>query len=192
MFDTDKYTKGLIDFYINFFNKYRYVGNILEIGVLNGGFLDWLLARNQFKKIIGIDIEKPKRDLSDFTFIKCNQRDADGLRKIAEEHGPFDVIIDDGSHNGNETVNCFNTLWGYTRGVYFIEDWDVAHLWPGIPGPGDMITTISNIIQQIPSLEAKEMMTFYKKVADAGEKENPGKYLMSVFYLIKNYPQGSI
>jgi hypothetical protein len=42
--------------------------------------------------------------------------------------GPFGLIVDDASHDGNLTVRSFGLLWPLVQpgGYYVIEDWTVA------------------------------------------------------------------
>jgi hypothetical protein len=50
-FDTDKYEHGFIDFYEPYFNNLQDVQNILEIGVYNGGSLQYLSSKFPNAKI---------------------------------------------------------------------------------------------------------------------------------------------
>ncbi|HEY6398131.1 MAG TPA: hypothetical protein VIX82_11820, partial [Solirubrobacteraceae bacterium] len=68
--------------------------------------------------------------------------DADFVRRVVESHGPFDIVIDDGSHIGREVIASFELLWDSVRpgGFYVIEDLSLAYHgdWeggpPGTPG----------------------------------------------------------
>jgi len=54
---------------------------------------------------------------------------------MAERYGPFDVVIDDGSHVNEHVRTSFRTLFPYLRdgGVYAIEDLWTAYC-PGYGG----------------------------------------------------------
>lgn len=54
----------------------------------------------------------------------CDQSDHAQLRKFASEHGPFDIIIDDGSHLVNHQIISLFALFDFVRpgGYYLIED----------------------------------------------------------------------
>lgn len=113
---------------------------ILEIGIDQGYSLKYWehYFRHPDTRIIGIDINIPKEKYSKkVTMHQCDQNDRNGLLKIAEKYGPFNIIIDDGSHLKKETENCFKVLWDYVvpGGHYIIEDW--------IPWAGEVIKYIS-------------------------------------------------
>lgn len=92
---------------------------MLELGIDYGGSLlfwsDFFLHPST--RIIGLDINLP----SGITFprrvtiAQCDQNDSVALKKIAEQYGPFDIIIDDASHWKKETENSFNTLMQYVK-----------------------------------------------------------------------------
>lgn len=98
---------------------------ILEIGIQNGFSLktweDYFLN----SKIYGIDI----KDCSNFdsdrikTFI-CDQTDLDKLKEINNNNGPFDIIIDDGSHRSKDMKKTFDFLFPLLNknGIYVVED----------------------------------------------------------------------
>jgi hypothetical protein len=63
------------------------------------------------------------------------QNDAEQISRIlATEFGdqPLDLIIDDASHEYDNSKACFEEYFGYLRpgGKYVIEDWGWLH-WPG-------------------------------------------------------------
>jgi len=102
---------------------------ILEIGVYNGGSL--YMWRNFFEKaekIIGIDIDpycKRWTDRDENIFVEIgDQCDTEFLKYVNDEYGPFDIIIDDGGHENNQTITSFKTLFPLlnNEGMYVIED----------------------------------------------------------------------
>jgi len=102
---------------------------LLEIGVYNGGSL--YMWRNFFEKaekIVGIDIDPYCRrwqDRDENIFVEIgDQSDAEFLRHVNDEYGPFDIIIDDGGHENNQTIQSFKTLFPLlcNEGIYVIED----------------------------------------------------------------------
>ena len=104
--------------------------SFVEIGVFHGkSILAW---REYFShaKIYGIDISKDslnKINGIDNVFpIQANQENREQLLSFAEEHGPFDVIIDDGGHSNKQQQISFACLFPYVAsgGIYIIEDLD--------------------------------------------------------------------
>lgn len=105
---------------------------ILEIGV--GGYADddrggqslevW---RDYFEKgeVTGIDIQKKTMDLGErVKILQGSQVDADFLEKLVADRGPFDIIIDDGSHRNEHIVASYKLLFPTLApgGVYVAED----------------------------------------------------------------------
>jgi hypothetical protein len=130
-YDTDKFETGMIDFYEQLFRSLKDKPvKFLEIGVSHGGSLQYFSDFFKNGQIFGIDIIGPTLPLKDNAqFMLMDQNDKCGLKKFAEEKGPFDVIVDDASHRRKETSNCFEVLWKYVKpnGVYVIEDWGAGY-----------------------------------------------------------------
>ena len=109
---------------------------VLEIGV--GGYGDedrggeslatW---RDYFPKarIIGLDIQKKVLDFGPrVRIVQGSQVDADFLAQIVAEEGPFDLIIDDGSHQNEHVIESFKILFPTLApgGTYVVEDTQTA------------------------------------------------------------------
>ncbi|MBT6311855.1 MAG: hypothetical protein HOJ21_01500 [Alphaproteobacteria bacterium] len=97
---------------------------------------DWLPGA----EIYGLDIH----DFSAFQHDRCqtfqvDQTDPAALQAFAAEHGPFDVIIDDGAHLSDAQQISFFALWPTLKpgGFYFIED---LHFQPPTE-PADAVKT---------------------------------------------------
>jgi hypothetical protein len=108
---------------------------ILEIGVLGGASLR--LWKRYFTLIVGIDIlpECIKFDApADGIRVRIgNQTDARFLKRVVEEFGPFDLIIDDGSHHSSHIIASFNHLYAdglKESGIYFVEDLHASYWHP--------------------------------------------------------------
>jgi SAM-dependent methyltransferase len=112
---------------------------ILEIGVLGGASLR--LWKRYFSHpgtiIVGIDIlpECIKFDApADGIRVRIgDQTDARFLNRVVEEFGPFDLIIDDGSHHSSHVIATFNHLYAdglKESGIYFVEDLHAGYWHP--------------------------------------------------------------
>jgi hypothetical protein len=60
---------------------------------------------------------------ADVTFV-IDQGDEGALRRLARDTGPYDVIVDDGSHLASHQVGSLRALWPALApgGAYFLED----------------------------------------------------------------------
>jgi len=104
---------------------------ILEIGVLNGSSLK--LWKRYFSHpetlIVGVDILEACRvydaPAEGIRVRIGSQADPAFLAEVVREFGPFDLIIDDGSHHSSHMIASFNHLFldGLRDdGIYFVED----------------------------------------------------------------------
>lgn len=122
---------------------------LLEIGV--GGFASPRLGGASLRmwadyfpqgRIVGIDIAEKRLDLGPrIAILRGAQDDPAFLARVVAEHGPFDIVVDDGSHRPRHVVASFAALFPTLadRGLYVIEDVQTA-FWPkfgGTPQGGD-------------------------------------------------------
>jgi len=127
---TDKYWKHNYTHYYDSYMSglYNKPIKILEIGVLRGFSL--LLWKEAFPKaqIFGLDIKdlsgcKNLRKNKDIKLFVGNQGNTKFLRTVGKS-GPYDLIIDDGSHVPTDQLISFCNLWPHIAkgGVYVVED----------------------------------------------------------------------
>lgn len=148
-YGTDKF--GYHDYTPNYYRLFKHLKNkpikLLEIGV--GGYQDvdrggeslevW---RDFFTKatIVGIDIQKKELDLGPRVLIEQgSQVDSGFLADLVRDHGPFDIIIDDGSHRNEHVVQSFELLFPTLAkgGIYVVEDVQTA-FFPRFGGSADL------------------------------------------------------
>lgn len=111
---------------------------MLEIGV--GGYADpfaggasaqlWSNLLSEWS-IIAIDVSHKELTWPDrVTFARADQNDPGQLQQIGEKYGPFDVIIDDGSHINQHVRTSLSSLFPYLTesGFYVIEDVQTSYL----------------------------------------------------------------
>jgi hypothetical protein len=87
-------------------------------------------------KIVGIDITRKTLALDPrITTLVGSQDDPAFLKRLTDEHGPFDIIIDDGSHVPQHVAASFYGLFPRlaARGLYVIEDVQTT-FWPKFGG----------------------------------------------------------
>jgi 23S rRNA U2552 (ribose-2'-O)-methylase RlmE/FtsJ len=108
---------------------------ILEIGVYKGASIQaWKQFFGEESVIVGIDINP---DCAQFDAIKegihvriGSQSDTQFLKKLSNEFGLFDIIIDDGSHRTDHVIATFNYAFLHCLaedGIYFIEDLNTSY-----------------------------------------------------------------
>ncbi|MDP9094133.1 MAG: class I SAM-dependent methyltransferase [Actinomycetota bacterium] len=126
---------SILDKWIHYFPIYtkhldRFRGRpvrVLEIGVYRGGGLSMLAHYlGPSARLVGLDVDEAAvRAVHDrFPVILGDQEDPAVLRKLSDEHGPFDVIIDDGGHTMQQQIVTIETLFPLLQdgGVFLVED----------------------------------------------------------------------
>jgi hypothetical protein len=124
---------------------------LLEIGVggygwrcAGGASLAMWAAYFARGSIVSIDIADKNLDLgSRVTIHRGSQTDANFIGALCDQHGPFDIVIDDGSHVPAHVARSFELLFPRLadRGLYVIEDVQTA-FWPSFGGALDGAETM--------------------------------------------------
>ncbi len=125
--------------YQTFFQKF--VGSdvkILEIGVNMGGSLQmWKDYFGEKATVVGVDINPDCKQFEEENIHICigSQADRDFLLSVSEQWGPFDIVVDDGSHVSSHQILTFETLFPLLNenGVFICEDCQCCYL-PGYGG----------------------------------------------------------
>ncbi len=92
-------------------------------------------------RICGLDIVDKRAHEEDRIAIAVgSQTDQELLRRLSRDHGPFDIVIDDGSHENPDVIRTFLALFPLLaqNGIYAVEDTQTAY-WREFGGspPGD-------------------------------------------------------
>jgi hypothetical protein len=110
---------------------------LLEIGV--GGYADPDLGGESLRMwkeffpqahIIGVDIHDKARLAEDrITILQGDQSDPAFLHDLAARFGPFDIVVDDGSHICGHVIASFQGLFPHLTdgGIYAIEDLQTSY-----------------------------------------------------------------
>jgi 23S rRNA U2552 (ribose-2'-O)-methylase RlmE/FtsJ len=114
-------------FYERFFEKWRLKKlRILEVGVFNGASLRTWARYFPQAEIIGADINfRAKRHEAERIKIEIlDQANVQNLVDIGLKHGPFDIVIEDGSHMWEHQTTTLKTLFPFVKpgGLYVVED----------------------------------------------------------------------
>ena len=110
---------------------------ILEIGI--GGYANVRrggASLRMWKKyfplahVIGLDIQDKTQFAEErITILQGDQGDRAFLEDLATRYGPFDVVIDDGSHRCEHVIASFEALFPHVRddGIYVVEDLQTSY-----------------------------------------------------------------
>lgn len=119
---------------------------ILEIGVggndsktLGGASLRMWKSYFRRGSIYGIDIyDKSALEEKRIKIFQGDQSDEVFLKSVGEEVGPFDIIVDDGSHFNEHIITSFKTLFPYLKmgGIYVVEDLQTSY-WESFGGSSE-------------------------------------------------------
>jgi hypothetical protein len=149
---------------------------ILEIGV--GGYEDprrggaslrmWKAYFPQ-ARIIGLDItDKSPHDEERIRTVVGSQDDERFLRALSAEEGPFDIVIDDGSHQNRHVIRSFEILFPLLaeRGFYAVEDTQTAYWreFGGAPAEDRLAPTSMNYFKAL--ADALNYREFHPRPAD--------------------------
>jgi hypothetical protein len=145
---------------------------VLEIGiggwdVAKAGGASLRMWQRYFRRglVCGLDLhDKPKVVGPRLRALRADQSDRAALRRIGDALGPFDIIIDDGSHINEHVQVSFETLLPYVRdgGYYVIEDVNTSY-WPGFGGVAGRTrsgsTTMGLVVELLDGLHHREADT---------------------------------
>ncbi len=152
-------TATMLRHYLDFFLPHS-IDNMIELGIWQGGSPLFFGLTTDIKKIVALDQIRPDPAPADASpelgmfyrnpavielierhrlgtrvrpYFGYQQDDRAGLETIiADEFGdaPLDLVIDDASHQYEQTRRSFEILFPRLRqgGLYIIEDWQWAHM----------------------------------------------------------------
>jgi len=133
--NTTKWDGHQIEVYDLFFDDLRdKPQSLIEIGLKNGESLRYWqeFFHHPDTKIVGLDwiIRRVVKRAGDrFTFEFGDQNNPTLLKYLAEKHGPFSIVIDDGAHTAKQTKNTWDAFWPQLQlgGWYVVEDISEPH-----------------------------------------------------------------
>ena len=129
---------------------------LLEIGV--GGYTDPRAGGSSLRmwaeyfpyaRIVGLDLSAKQLDISPrVTIVQGSQTDHDLLSSINERHGPFDIVIDDGSHVVSHMIDSLRYIYPMqpAGSTYVVEDTQTSFGAPtgGNPAGDETIFTLAH------------------------------------------------
>jgi cyclopropane fatty-acyl-phospholipid synthase-like methyltransferase len=134
-YGTDKASKNhnYLNFYERFLAPLRFVSGVrlLELGVFEGASVKMWEEYFPEAKIIGADNDRAKLKYATARIVMeyADQSDVADLIRLSQAHGPFDVVIDDGSHIWDHQIASLRYLYPFvkTGGYYILEDIDTSY-----------------------------------------------------------------
>ena len=133
-YGTDKASNhhDFLHFYERFFDPLRNQPvTLLEVGVYQGGSIRTWEEYFASGRIVGIDIDPATRRFasSRITIEMADQSNIQDLVGIGVRFGPFDVVIDDGSHLWDHQILTLQYMYPFLRpgGYYVLEDIDTSY-----------------------------------------------------------------
>lgn len=128
-FGTDKAssTHDYLRFYERYFQPIRSRPiTLLEVGVLDGASLAVWEAYFPAASIIGADINPATQRFarSRVAIEILDQSNLEQLVRLGRTRGPFDIVIEDGSHLWEHQITTLRTLFSFVQpgGIYIVED----------------------------------------------------------------------
>jgi hypothetical protein len=128
-YGTDKSTLGhnYLGFYERFLAPRRdNIRSVLEIGVFKGQSVAMWADYFPNAKVVGLDINASAAQYAAgrIEIELADQSNSPDLERVASKHGPFDLIVDDGSHEWPHQIISLKTLFPHVRsdGFYILED----------------------------------------------------------------------
>jgi len=155
------------DIYARHFGSYRDRPiKMLEIGVFRGGSLRmWKEYFHSDSTIVGIDIDpacKAHEIADKNVHVRIgSQADPAFLNEVCKEFGPFDIILDDGSHKTHHQIVSFGALFQdalIDGGCYMVEDMHTNYWLKHVDSPETFIEVSKHIVDMIhePYFDRKE------------------------------------
>jgi hypothetical protein len=165
-YKTDKSSKGhnYCPTYERFLKHRRAEGlKILEIGAFRGGSLRMWQDYFKYGSVQGADFNSKTKTHTKIPIEIGNQGDVEFLHKLGKM-GPWDVIIDDGSHQWDHQILFYETMWQYLKpgGLMAIEDLHTSYIerykTPSTVQPAQFFTAVAKeLTHQHPTCNPKEM-----------------------------------
>ncbi|MCH8334791.1 MAG: class I SAM-dependent methyltransferase [Proteobacteria bacterium] len=155
------------DIYTRYFERHRDRPiTMLEIGVFRGGSLRmWKEYFHPDSTIVGIDIDKScqAHEIADQNvFVRIgSQADPGFLAEVNGEFGPFDIILDDGSHKTHHQIISFGALFRSALrdgGHYMVEDVHTNYWIKHVDSPETFIELSKQMVDMLhePYFDRKE------------------------------------
>ncbi|MEA2150685.1 MAG: hypothetical protein QOD69_2515 [Solirubrobacteraceae bacterium] len=136
-------------------DRRREVRRVLEFGIEEGGSLRMWRDFFPSAEIVGVDIvaDRTRHAGDRITVLIGDQTDPDVIAQ-AVAPGPLDLVVDDGSHQGDDQVRSLLAVWPHVApgGLYVIEDIHTSYLEKYAMGwrrPGSMVERLKDLLDDV-------------------------------------------
>lgn len=165
IYKSDKWGKHYYtQHYSKHFRRFKFKRvKLLEIGAggyhypdIGGNSLRMWKRYFPFGRIYSLDIyDKSFFEERRIKIFQGSQTDVNILKKIIDQIGESDIIIDDGSHINEHVIKTFEVLYPSLKngGIYVIEDTETSY-WPDYGGDSEYLDNPSTL------------MNYFKKLTD--------------------------
>jgi hypothetical protein len=128
--------QGYLEFYARFFEALRNARiSLLVIGVGSGQSLRMWQEYFRAATIVGVDADPAavRHEGGRVRIELGDQSQIADFTRIARKHGPFDIVVDDGSHLRQHRITTLQNLYPSVRdgGFYVLEDLHTGYRDPG-------------------------------------------------------------
>jgi hypothetical protein len=150
-------------FYERFFEPLRQAPiKMLEVGVFQGASLKMWERYFPNASIVGADINRDaQRFVTERTSIEIvDQSNLQDLVDLGMKHGPFDIIIEDGSHLWEHQITTLRTLFPFLKqGGYYVAE--------------DLQTNFGNLVANYQGVGSISCVEYLKRLVDfrVGDEE---------------------
>ena len=145
----------------------------MEIGIKTGASLQMWNSYFSKATIVGIDILPGCRTweskLQRTKVCIGDQTDRAFLNKVGKDHGPFDIILDDGGHTMLQQQISFMELWRFVKpgGCYIIEDLHTCYAKTHMDSSRTTLSFLKDLV------DALMFSTIPRGIASSTEKPAP-------------------
>jgi hypothetical protein len=122
-----------LPFYEPYFERLGDAAWVMEYGVDRGASIAYLSRRFEHAQVLGCDIIEPRPEWPRsprIGYATVDQGDRASLSRLLERFpGPYDLVIEDGSHQPAHQAYCLVATLPHIRpgGVYVLEDLHTSH-----------------------------------------------------------------
>jgi hypothetical protein len=163
------------------------VRRVLELGVggydrPDAGGASLRMWKDYFPEatVVGVDLhDKSALCEERILTVRGDQSDLEFLARVGRTHGPFDLVVDDGSHHSADVIGSFATLFPFVvdDGTYAIEDLQAGY-WPEFGGSSTDTSSPTTSVGFVKSLV--DALNFRERLTEGYEPTYADEHVVAV------------